>query len=451
MKVHNTLSQLCHTFDMLEKELSEEKTTHHGINVYFFLKVYVTNSYFIDTNYLVNSKKSGLQTHKALIRAIKSLYQIFITPSQILFASRSTYWSKVGQHSIHRFFDTTLNQMRSQDSLILSFDELTNNPMYPHVYETNQITKILSSFSRKWLRFFRPDILGELNKKAKALILLVNHIHNFNEEQALQRIINNFSALYILKPFYKFILRFKGINTIYMTCFYSIENLAMIMASKELKINTIDIQHGVINKSHPAYNSFHSKWNILPEKIWVWSIREKEILVGLGWPEKTILITGSQYNCIDFSNYINEKQRRFIQNLKNDTRTKILVCLQTYMFEYEDFYSRFSDIIEQTQDSVFWMVRLHPSMINNIDSFKNRQLPSNLDVVESSELYLPPTIQCSDFMLTMNSSVVLDFTSVGKKVLFFRREDREFYAELISHEQSILIEDNNTFKKSIGL
>lgn len=83
-------------------------------------------------------------------------------------------------------------------------------------------------------------ILKEINKKYKL---------NINYRMLISKFLcykNLFKVLYIIyKP-----------KAIFINCFYSLIHQAAIYSAKKIGIKTIELQHGIINKQHPAYNIF---------------------------------------------------------------------------------------------------------------------------------------------------------------------------------------------------
>lgn len=86
----------------------------------------------------------------------------------------------------------------------------------------------------------------------------------------LAKKISELSHRFKVKKFlYKFILRIKDVKKLYVVVSYG--NTALIKAAKELDIDVIELQHGVINKFHLGYHFPHvSSLDYFPDELWVW-------------------------------------------------------------------------------------------------------------------------------------------------------------------------------------
>ncbi len=95
---------------------------------------------------------------------------------------------------------------------------------------------------------------------------------------------------------------------IYLVCFY--DKQYIVKAAKELKIEVIDIQHGIIGKEHSAYFSSLLLSDIyLPDKLYSFGESEKEYFIDSG-----IVSTN---NIIPIGNYYLEYiKNNFVQDDK---------------------------------------------------------------------------------------------------------------------------------------
>ena len=53
--------------------------------------------------------------------------------------------------------------------------------------------------------------------------------------------------------------------------------MGFVLAFKQKNIKVVEIQHGVINKNHPAYNSYYANSQYFPDEIYVFGDTEKQI------------------------------------------------------------------------------------------------------------------------------------------------------------------------------
>ena len=84
------------------------------------------------------------------------------------------------------------------------------------------------------------SILYEINKKYSLNVDYKTLIHRF----------------FCYKKLFRNLLKIYSPDAIFINCYYELENQAVICSAKELGIKTIELQHGLINEAHEAYNIF---------------------------------------------------------------------------------------------------------------------------------------------------------------------------------------------------
>lgn len=154
------------------------------------------------------------------------------------------------------------------------------------------------------------DILDAINKEYD---LAINH----------KKCINRFNAQYAL---YKAWFKMLKLKKIYLNCFY--DKQYIVKAAKELNIEVIDIQHGVIGIEHSAYYSILSlDDSYIPHQQYSFGCVEQKNSLNYGGiiSSTNIFPVGSFYLEYIYKNFLYDKSLKAITNYY---RLAICVSLQ---------------------------------------------------------------------------------------------------------------------------
>ena len=249
----------------IEKEYKEELESLEEWN-------YLRNIYrSIDTQNKNTYKINKIDAIKSIFYGFKNWFRSY---DYLVFS-----YSSERRLIKNKFFDIRV------DSLIDIINNnntlLIENPDILHKKKKLMHTKVL--VSRRLIDIF-TIILVKLTKKNYSY----NILDIFNKKDDLNldysSYINRFNAQYkIHKLWFKLIKP----KVIYLDCFY--DKQYIIKAAKELDIEIIDVQHGLIGKNHSAY---FSRLNLssfyLPDKLFSFGISEKKNTMYNGLIKKEI-------------------------------------------------------------------------------------------------------------------------------------------------------------------
>lgn len=101
--------------------------------------------------------------------------------------------------------------------------------------------------------------------------------------------------------FFHYFLRWKKPRAIFLSDYYNLCHMGLIRAAKDLRIPTIEFQHGVANREHPAYNFFQSQLErgVCPDYFFAFGPMVHDELREHGFlPVSKILLMGHPY--LDF-------------------------------------------------------------------------------------------------------------------------------------------------------
>ena len=131
--------------------------------------------------------------------------------------------------------------------------------------QSNQIVSL--NFFYVLAEFLYLIKMKKVNLKIEGEDILKNILKDLNVDIDYRYILKVFLSL--VKIFENLFKRIRP-KYIFITCYYSLSHQAAIYAAKRKKIKTIELQHGIINEKHIAYNFFKDfKDSVLPEHLFV--------------------------------------------------------------------------------------------------------------------------------------------------------------------------------------
>ena len=209
-----------------------------------------------------------------------------------------------------------------------------------------------------------------------------------------------------------------GFDELLVVCFYNTRSLALVRAFRAASKEVLDVQHGLIGPTHPAYanRQFWQSGSLLaPTGFLVWNEQARAFL------ERT---TGRPARIREFddSYFFPDLQGR-----ARDARPCVLVSLQWGTV----LPLPVIDMITQL-DGVRWILRPHPR-----DPIRPTERPdcqrlsafSHVEISDPTQALLPTLIRC-DLHVTENSSVVIEAAAIGRPSIFWDRS----YAEAFESE-----------------
>ena len=222
-----------------------------------------------------NSNKISINRLSNLINKLKRiLSQLVITnnfyskeilESENIFFSRSHFLDKLNSG---KFFDRIIDPFYLTSSANIKSSKfyidnnfLKNNLFSKgHFYQRNKFLIHLPKFTNKKIR----------NLKYQCIYFMKLFNKQIDEESLNQFILDDFQLIFkgYLHAKYdakNFLKKFKYLKKIYVSSWYAPDVMGLIAAANELKIQTIDIQHGKQGKYQAAYCG----WNSIPSNGFV--------------------------------------------------------------------------------------------------------------------------------------------------------------------------------------
>jgi hypothetical protein len=315
------------------------------------------------------------------------------------------------------------------DKLCYPIDEYLTSKKYktttiiPEYIDKNIISKQsvlhiepLISLLSLWFKFRNPVNRDE-RCKVNNIISKINDDLG-GEYLVASSLLSSVNHLMINIVIFKYLLKKSKPSVVFVVEFYSTQGQAMAYACKSLGIKCIDLQHGTTYDTHPAYthwdNAPINSYNTLPEGFFVWSHTGKELIKkwyngNVYWGTNIYL---DQYiseesdqalNSKDKTDYDSEKYKELLDRKCK----KIIVTLQTGIFTVDQIYFFLRNNVWMQE--YCWLVRLHPCMLDQVESAK--AILSEFENVElecASKNILYDVLKISDLHITYCSSTTLE-------------------------------------------
>lgn len=220
------------------------------------------------------------------------------------------------------------------------------------------------------------------------------------------------------RDFFKPILKLLRPNVVLMVCYYRPKALGLILAAKELQIQTVDIQHGKRGKFH----SMSSWWTcvpkegygLLPDKFWVWGEESKNQIEN-AYPKGTkhhlALVGGNLWlekwksGTIPF--HPADEQTDFVRKL-GTFKAVILVSLQPWT---DPLPAHLLKAMKEGPKDWMWLIRMHPrqmAQVSNLEELVKNSCAGEFDIRNASRLPLYFLLQFVHHHMTRSSSVSFD-------------------------------------------
>lgn len=373
---------------------------------------------------------------KKYLYALGSLFEGFIDPKNnlardercdVYYLTHSTCRRlKIKEQYFDVFFSPLrhwCNETNTQVDFYAEEFALNAEYRYPRSEKTAYIQKHLTAVS----------LLSRFKKKSTHLedsdLALISTLKTEIESQGfstqsigLPTIESALVQMSLHKERFSRILKVKQPKTVFVVSYYNIFGFSLVAAANALGIKTIDLQHGVQGAGHFAYGSWgrvpREGWDMLPKLFWNWTAEDVANINSWGGMSHNGILGGRI-----FSQYLSEVNVDFpaynilTRRIKESGRTKvILVTLQP--IGREDFISALRDAMQSHEcESVFWLFRLHPAMMEKQDLYADIFTHKYSDLILCSNLPLDYVLAQADLHITLNSSVTIEAALEGVPTL----------------------------------
>jgi len=308
------------------------------------------------------------------------------------------------------------------------------SPIHSVHYTINSVStdKVVSSFFfliLSYLPFFRKEmdieneiILKDINKRYKLNV-------NYNT------IVTKFVRCVLL---FKYVFRIYKPKGIFVTQYYSLFHQAAIYSGNMLGINTIELQHGVINNQHIAYN-LHNKMNRLmfPQYLFVFGNQVKSVFNESNYFINKNKVIPVGYMYIDYINHEYAPPQN-VTKLFDKLRMKYkkIVTISSQLTIEKELII-FIKLAALDKDILYIFV---PRDVNK--NYSEYKFQNNIMIIKKLNIY--QIIKESDFHATVYSTCALEAPALGIPNILININGmaKKYFKEILSNPETTKFVNN---------
>jgi len=255
-------------------------------------------------------------------------------------------------------------------------------------------------------------ILKEINRKYNL---------NINYRRLISRFIR-------YKNLFRFFFRVHKSRLVFVSEYYHPIHQAAVYTAKKLGIKTIELQHGVVNKKHPAYNVFvKSDRSFFPDYLFAFGDYVKNVFDDNSYfiKKDNILPIGSMYiNYINNEYKASEETIKLFSNLRKKYKRIVAVSSQ------ETMENKLIDFLKKSASlSKHVLYIFVPRKVNR--DYSNAIFPENIIILKDLDVY--QIVKESNFHATVYSTCALEAPALGVPNILINIDGmaRKCYSDLL--------------------
>jgi hypothetical protein len=320
---------------------------------------------------------------------------------------------------------------------------LIENPADNYHYKLNSVSNknIISSnlflFLSYFLLFFK-----KMNIENEKILKNINK--NYNIEVDYHKLVSRFFSYVIL---FNVFFRIYKIKKIFVTQYYSLFHQAAIYSFNKLEINTIELQHGIINNEHSAYNIL-IKLNKLffPKYLLVFGDNVKDVFKKNNYFINYDNVISIGYMYIDYINNQYKKSKDTINLFKNFRKKYNKIVAVSSQLTIDDKLIEFIKKTALLNNNILYIFIPR----NILKDYSNRNLPDNVIFIKNLNVY--QIIIESDFHSTVYSTCALEAPALGVPNILINIDDmaKKYYLDVLTNSDvTRFVDTEDTFLNTI--
>jgi hypothetical protein len=374
-----------------------------------------------------------------IYRNLKSLIYIF-KPSpfneknlgsiDLLFFSANSYREDIFGKSYNKFFEEAIQYFVINNFKVLEIDYSSSSSMLP--YENKNSLIFINRIPQKYL--FRSEI--KYSENEYRIFEKFASFLNVDLRVFLDILTIEIRSVISWKRYYLNILAQLKPKYLIISCYYSLPMFGLIAAAHELKILTIDFQHGGQGEAHPCYyydRPIVKKLNTLPNHFGVWD-------------DKSYRLIDNWANYFHNVYLIRNPWHSFITKKFSSIKFNEKYILFTLTLERSNILPDY--IIEAVRNTdVIWYFRFHPRtpevdklwVVNTIESLKIKNVKYDL----ANSVPLPILLINCDALVSQSSGSIAEAVILNVHNIIVTDElGHNFYKDEINSNKVIKFEAN---------
>jgi hypothetical protein len=479
LKVNDTMKKLTfkETLDLiaeLENSFPIDQLIYEDFNVWPFIKTSITNKILNSQHQdqTASSTKNIKQRIGDVFSAFAKLKEIrqnirkekkikydeifnsSNSQNRIIYLSNSSHRTQTldGKHW-NPFSDSFASTIEHKENIaIIEFSDLktTKEPAFEKIIHGNQLCELAKYRRQKKILLNYVKAVFDKNERIKSSTEtdFLKRIKELNLDRYFDFSLFLYEIQYVQALRIEMRIVFKKLKPEYIAyaVFYSLESFASTLACKDLKIKSIEVQHGLYNKIFyqlPAKN-----YDLLPNYFFSWN-KEQSMIVN-NWAKNNTRHKAFPFGISSLSFWM--KNRSVFKNEHSTIIEQIIKTNQSLLFITftfsESIEEQLTDLIIKSKNEMFWFLRLHPRLrYHNLDEFidtlKSNNC-SNYNIENSTKTPMYPLLECTDFHITSSSSVVMEGLMLDIPSIIINDAGKELYYNDYKENPLIYFTQNNT-------
>jgi len=232
---------------------------------------------------------------------------------------------------------------------------------------------------------------------------------------------------------------------VFTVCYDNLVGFAFNLASRDIGIPSVEIQHGLQPELHLSYSSWSNVpekgYELLPSLFWCWSDFEAKIILkwckGVSKWHKPIIggnLWLDQWLCSS-SKFVKRYDEIVLKLKESKKNCKHILFTQNIPGVENKVLKNILCVIKNSPPSWFWWIRIHPRQLKNKPKFKkilqeNKILNCNID--SATDLPLYALLRNIDIHVTYSSSTVIEAEIFGVPSVITSSQGGKSFPEQIS-------------------
>lgn len=437
----------------LEERLNINNLSYLGINIWPLVRLHIAK---VSSEKPLNKNKT--KQKKNYLKLIK-LFLInlfnFNNHIDILFYSRLEDNYKNNKNI---FYDKNLDfvnqKFKTENKITEKFALLENEFSIVPNYEN--IT-FINMFSISPLIYLKFKIRLKIKKDIKILFNHLKMINKYLDEKYiidLNSFYNDINIIYFYSKIFEKLLNKKKPKLVFMSCYYNLIGLSLILAGRNKSIPTVDVQHGLCEPVHIMYTHWNNipknGFNLLPNFFMSWGEPTAKHINSYfkNSPHRALVAGKPDLLAFNRLNFIEDSIKKIESKKLNYKKTILFTCSLRCI--PDNFYEVILEFAN-SKDFLF-LIRYHPLHsysydMSLIQDLRNRQI-NNIDIESTNKANLYNLLSIADFHITGDSTVAYEALYFDLRTIVLEKEGKIFFEDYV--KKNIFIYETES-KKLISL
>lgn len=444
------LIQIEQKYNMYEKEV-------YGVKYWIFLRRWITVDLKSEKHHNTNTDIKGniSRTEKMKIGwklICNSYFRRYSVPKDVK-VMISSHPRRVLHEGMYECTYTSILAEALPDALLLErpnpYEHLDPIPEKNILYVDRSI--IESNIFYKWIDIVckkkKANLLKEIKQQIGPVLDEINRVYqvNFSIEHYTMAVYRHILLYRSKRKYYEKLIKKYKPKVIMEVVSYLPECLILSELGKKYRIPTIELQHGVIDATHPAYN-FGPGVDLpqLPDYIFEFSDYWKAVAPKT-FSQEQIKVVGYPYFERELKKYKKEKTE---PEKENFTKKICFISQWTIGTALSQLAIRLEQLLKEAGENYKIYYKLHPGEYKDWKEKYPWLLNSDIEVIKQGDISLYEMFSECHIQIGVASTAIFEGMGFGLKTLIYQISDAEVfeeacnkgYARFINHAEEILEE-----------